>query len=181
MRNPAQFLEKSLEENGMMVDSVTHERDTMLQCETFTVVKEFGGERHYYNLNITDEQLVQNDEHKTIAMHAQEVSRAFRDKMVETIRFNGRSLDVCPFEGGWAECNRCGARTELTDNLFRSTRFEKDAELCVPKPRPRDPESFTEQLSDEREAALKVYLLGLLRTECDHSCPNSRWYDEFAR
>jgi hypothetical protein len=181
MRNPAQFLENSLEENGLMVDSVTHERNDVRQCDTFTVAKEFGGERHYYNLDITDEALVQNSEEKTYALHAQEIADAFREKMVERIQFGRRSIDLCPYEGGWAECNRCGSRVDLIDEVIPKARFEQDAELSVPTPRPRDPEKFTEQLSEENEARLKVYLLGLLRKECDRRCPNSRYHDEYAR
>jgi len=175
MRDPAQFLEKSLSEHGMTVDSVSHERQNTNHAETFYVHKTIGGERYSQMFSITDEAIFQESFEKQLAMHAQQIARAFEDEMVEDISFGHRRLRVCPYDEAWAQCCHCGSRVEI-ERRMAPMMFSQDAELSTPQPSPRSFESLVEHLSTEQRVTLKLYLLGKLRTECDHNCENSRHY-----
>lgn len=175
MRNEAQFLEESLKENGVTVDNIIKERDDSTYVDRFTVIKEVGDEQYTYQTGITDEARVANDPKKLLAMHADSISKEFQNLIVETFNFDGRHIEVSPYDEPWAECAICGNRVELSEQTM--TPFITDAELTTPQPVPQDLQSMVNELSEQKRILLELYLLGELRTSCDDSCPNARFSD----
>ena len=159
MRDPAQFLEKSLSEHGLVADSVTHERPDTKHSNRFYVHKEIGGEPYSEMFAITDE-------------------AQFRDsleKQIDRVTLERRSVTVCPYDEPWASCDHCGQKVELEES-FISPMFQEEAELSCPQPQPRSFKSQIASLSSDERRSLKLYLMGKLRVKCDHQCPNSRYY-----
>lgn len=171
MRSPERFLRQSIAENGVDVDTVSVEDDKMTHTTKVCTAKEIGGEKYHHQLSLTEESITNYSSlEQLLALHAEEIARSFKETMVDILSVGERRIRVCPYDGGWVKCERCGAYTELT--APRS--FVEHAELGVPSPIPRDPEEFTSELGDWERLVLKMYLLGKLRTKCDKTCPNCR-------
>lgn len=175
MRDPAQFLEKSLSEHGLTVDSVTHERPDSKHSDRFYVHKEIGGETYSEMFYITDEAQFRDSLEKRIAMHAQTVAQSFEEEMTDRVKLGPRSVTVCPYDEPWASCHHCGQEVELEES-FIAPMFQEEAEFSCPQPQPRSFKSQIASLSSDERRSLKLYLMGKLRVECDHQCPNSRYY-----
>lgn len=170
MRDPAQFLEKSLSEHGMSVDTISHESD--VHRDIFYISKTIAGEKYSMQFGITEEAQHVESLEKQIAMNAQRVANEFKGEMVDTVKIGYRCIRLCPYDNGWAECLECGTRVEFPEN--RSGPFAMDAELSTPQPYPLSREQSIESLSPKQRVSLKMYLAGRLRDRCDHDCQNSR-------
>lgn len=178
MRDPCAFLRSSLSESGLEPTRISRERQYGTHSDTIIVSKKMGNEMLNYQVDISDyEMMIEDGEsaEKIMAMRAEKIVNAFENHMVDKIRLGQRAVKVCPYSGGWAECQTCGERVELP-SVDQKVGFEKEAELCTPMPTPRDTSQFTENLDSVSRLALKVYLMGMLREKCSHDCPNSKWF-----
>lgn len=175
MRDPAQFLEKSLLENGLTVDSVTHERPDSKYSDRFYIHKDIGGEPYSEMFAITDEAQFRDSLEKQIAMNAQRLAQSFEEEMTDRINFGRRAVTVCPYDEPWASCQHCGQKVELEESISVPM-FQEEAEFSCPQPQPRSFKSRIAALTSDERRSLKLYLMGKLRTECSHQCPNSRYY-----
>lgn len=174
MSSEAKLLEKSIREHGIDVEVVGHWRtDDHPSIDSYRIRKRVGDELLERKVSFSNEHLEETrDEHyqKFIADRGREIAAQFREEIVDKYRYDRRLLEVCPYDGGWAECHTCGAKVELEADV--SIGFNPDpSDMSFPSH--ISPPHFTRQLDDKRRMFLELYLLGKLKTRCAPACYNS--------
>lgn len=168
MCEAAQFFEDALQEYGVE-NAIVHQTDEVFG-DTFYITKNIGEENLCYQTTITNHH--SDDElRQQIAYEAQHIAQEFNEHMMDEIQWGDcrPPIRVSPYDGGWAECTRCGNKVDAP--LFDShVHFQRDAELTNPHPHP------VESIGEDMHAALKMYLLGLVKEECETACPNSNCF-----
>ena len=106
-----------------------------------------------------------------MALEAREAAQQFNDWLTESFQWNGRRIELRPYDEPEAHCCNCSTTVELPE---RSAIFAQSAELSAPQPMPVEEQTVLESLDDHSRVLLKMYLMGKLREECDSYCPNSK-------
>lgn len=166
------FFRQALAEQGLEAD-VAHESDE--HTETFYVSKNIAGENITYSTNVSHRERYDGDysTEKRMALAARNVARKFEDWLTESFQWNGRRVELRPYDEPEARCANCDTTVELPE---RSAIFAQSAELSAPQPKPVEETTVLESLDDHSRVLLKMYLMGKLREECDHYCPNSKYH-----
>jgi len=111
---------------------------------------------------------------KAIAMEAENVAEEFKDKIVTTFEWDGRRVEVSPYDGGWARCCDCDTRADAPKAQYLIT---EGCELSDPMPVHRDMTHELENMEGHQKILFKMYLIGILREQCDPHCRNSKYND----
>lgn len=176
MREAEQFFTKALEEAGVDAE-VIRQNEPETFSEDFYVVKRLGDEKLTYRVSIPTNDFTDDirNVHKRLAQEAQQVKRKFDEFMVNTFEWdNGRRVKVSPYDGGWAECCICDTRVDAPKAKYL---IQESAELSTPSPVGRDMQHELKRMDGHQEIVFKMYLIGLLRVECEQRCPNCRYTD----
>ena len=166
------FFRQALAEQGLDAN-VTHESDEY--TDTFYVSKDVAGEIMTFTTAIDNNYIGSYSEEKRIAIAARGVAEKFEDELTETFDWNGRHIRLQPYDEPEATCGSCGTTVELPP---RTMMFAKSAELSAPQPMPVEDKTVLDSLDDHSRVLLKMYLIGKLREECEHYCPNSKYSTE---
>lgn len=165
MCEAVEFFRQSLDEQGLDAE-ITHESNGL--TDTFHVSKEIAGEQVTYSTTVST--TPHDSTEKSMALSARNIADKFHEYMTDTFVWDGRRVEVSPYNEPEARCSVCGATVELPP---KSSIFTRSAELSSPQPTPIDEQTVLESLDDYSRVLLKVYLIGRLRDTCDVSCPNS--------
>jgi len=165
------FFRQALAEQGLEAN-VAHESDE--HTETFYVSKNVAGENLTITTNVSHREQHDGDysTEKRMALAARTVADKFQEQLTETFEWNGRCVDIRPYDEPEASCRNCGATVALPP---RGAIFAKSAELSAPQPMPVEDETVLESLDDHSRVLLKMYLMGKLREQCEEYCPNSKY------
>lgn len=172
------FFEQALAEVGVDA-TVFRQNDHDSFSESFFVTKRLGDESLSYKVDIDKTGLDLHGERDVlrsiIAQRAREVKKAFDEELSEKILVNECSIIISPYNGGWAECRRCGERIE--GELRRSGSIHM-AEQSFPQPDYSFDRKPLENPAKSTRLLLRLYLVGKLRRACPPNCPNSIQYTE---
>lgn len=166
-----QFFKDCLREEGF--DDVDVAHSTTAYTDEFYVRKVVGDEQLAFNVSFDFDTLNDNPDviRKKIANRAEEVARAFRDNLLDIFDWGGRTVHVCIKGDTWAQCQHCDTKVRLP--RVPQTVFSDAGEITCPNPLPRRTNSAHDALSGRERQLLKLYLLGLLRQNCDYDCRNN--------
>lgn len=86
----------------------------------------------------------------------------------ETVNVAGTTIEISYREGGWAECKQCNERITLEglQNTITPIEIGEDDFSSQPVTYSHEVERFIRELDEEKQDALKYYLLGGLRKRC---------------
>jgi hypothetical protein len=168
------FFKECLREQGLTALNVSHQITPENFTDEFYIRKQLGGgEELVYKstLNLGNNSDPQYTK-KRLAIEAESVAKKFKEQLVTTLRYDTRRIQISPYDGGWAKCYQCDTRVEAPRISSFSTR---GCELSHPIPRDRDISSEFEGMEEHQKVLVKMYLVGILREECDEACPNSKY------
>jgi len=170
MSDLTSFFENALAERG--VDARVTDNDSSADKARY-LVNPIDDRPLVHHISIDTRGATRDEIKKEIAHRALHVAQNFKGRFANTFRWGDRkSVTTSPYDGGWAECNRCETRVEIPSGVD-SAAFIEDAELSTPQPSPRDHESALSSIDDFHHSVVKMYLVGRLRERCDTDCPNS--------
>lgn len=173
MREPEQFLSQALDDAGVDAE-VFSQRNAETASEQLLVEKDIGQKKLTYRVGITDHELLFDDWdtiQKKLAIEAKHIKREFEEHLVSTFEWSDRVARVSLYDGAWAECQYCNSRVRAP----KATYLTNSCELSTPVPVERDMSYALQEMSEHDKRVLELYLLGLLRRECDRDCQNSKW------
>jgi hypothetical protein len=163
------FFGQALSEQGLDA-KVAHESDEF--NDTFYVSKNVNGETMTFTTSIDNNYLGKYTEEKRIAIAARGVVDKFEEKLTESFEWQGRRIEVMPYDEPEGRCANCGTVVELPSE---PTLFPDSAELSAPQPTPVEEQTVLDSLNDHSRVVLKMYLIGKLREKCEQYCPNSKY------
>lgn len=171
MDDAATFLSESLNELG--VDGKVHENVHSLDYGTeLYVTKRIGAERLTYTVRLSPEALTRSSDdeiRKQLAMYAKEIKSRFEQAMTESFDWDDRKVITSVYDGGWAECRRCGERVQSPHTSYIA--HSSDSSSAMPVTRAMGYE--LDRMGELKQEIFKMYLIGRLRYRCKPSCPNS--------
>lgn len=169
MEENCEFFRQCLAAEGINVECVyTAQKDF---SDMYYVRKEIGSDTRLFATNIpcsfedSDEITGSN-----IAIHAREMARSIEDEMTTHIRTNEIDAKICPYDGGWAKCNRCGRKVKFYDSLTQGTICSFEAEMSVPNPTPYNIYEFVRCMTKSDRELLTLYLYGQVVKSCRDGC-----------
>lgn len=168
-----EFFEQAIAEHGL--DAQVFRDEKWDNRDKFYISKQVGENKLSYYVEINTHINTTTDQiKKEIVLKSRDIAKEFEKKLTEQYINNTGSVTVSKYDGGWARCDRCKTTVEFP-NMYPS--FGLDAELSTPQPFPQDVESRLNKLDGHPLVLMKLYLMGKLRRNCDHDCPN-HWATE---
>lgn len=169
------FFKECLHEQGLESVQVAHQTSPESFLDEFYVRKQINREEQLAYKTTFDFQTRGQSAaaiKKTILLEAENVAEEFKKKLVTVFEWDDRRVEVSPYSGGWARCTNCGTRADAPRAQYLVT---EGCELSDPMPVERDITHELENMEGHQKILFKMYLLGILREQCDPHCRNSKY------
>ncbi len=167
------FFKECLREQGLESVEVSHRTSPTDFYEEFYIKKRLQEDEclsYKTSISISTNPNAGEVIRKQIALEADNIAQEFKDHLVTTFEWDGRAVEVSPYDGGWARCLYCGAKCDAPETQYLIT---DGCELSDPMPVDRDMSHRLDTMEPHQKILFKMYLIGLLRDECDDACENS--------
>jgi hypothetical protein len=169
------FFEESLREQGLESVQVAHQTSVESFLDEFYIRKQINREEqlsYKTTVDITTDIHNRDVVRKRLTLEAERVAEEFKQKLITTFEWDDRRVEVCPYDGGWARCSECGTRVDAPKAEYLVT---DGCELSDPTPVHRDMTHELENMDDHQEILFQLYLIGILREQCEPHCRNSKY------
>lgn len=169
------FFKECLHQQGLESVQVAHQTSPESFLDEFYVRKQINREEQLaykttfdFTTNATDIDTIK----KTVLLEAEQVAEEFKDQLVTRFEWDGRRVEVSPHDGGWARCVDCGTRADAPKAQYLIT---ESCEFSDPMPVHRDMTHELENMKGHQKILFKMYLIGILREQCEPSCRNHKY------
>lgn len=167
------FMESALRQEGLDDVSVTSYTDHESRLEQIYVQKKLlPNEKLAYKVSI-DRIKDTNQIKQKLVSESKYIAEEFRKEISDRYEWEENCVDISLYNEGWAECKICGQKVTAPSATYM--RMSMTGELSDPYPVTRDLGRAVEEMTAEQKIAFKLYLLAVLKEECAHTCPNSRY------